>query len=890
MKPRKILKSLVITIAALTVAGVIGIGLLFTPLAKDLRSQLVSSLLAAALDRPVLIAGETDFELSRLLYITATDVSLGRLRAPVSAVRHHHVGRIRVGLAPLPILSGQLQLGGVVLTGARILVANDPKPVETGRAPWSLEDLAGMPTRLLKDPISDELEVRDFKILVPDDRNGWGTTLNIEEFVSSTADNGTRLGMRLKGKIGKTRISASGKFPNPKINEAAQTGPYEATIELPGLQLRHDGSVDLTGSFARIEADITATSQSLGDFLELLQLQRVLEGTGELKARVTGTVLAPRAQDIDLAVELDDTSSLTVQGNIANVAGMNGVELDFDVNTPQAQNAPDTPTSIYDIHLEGFSGTLLGNPRDYYLENFTIRTNAASGELSKIGPIWIERITRNEDGLLGLKGIRVLSGPIEDPVFDLSGNMNDTLQLKGFDLAGTVNLRFADILDKVPADNAEKLGRLKGEIVITDAPGILRVDRLDAKITGTDLLSLHVWKDNKAPTGTDLPSLNADLDIPDFDTYSALFGLPPKNVGPLSYRGSLEIGDRSLRLSGVSKIGKTETEADIVADSKNGRPHLSGSVYSKLLHLVDLRKAADLRALAELPDDVELELTQNYLDQLGIDMDIQVDQIAGGGKAVSGLKTKLLYAENAVRLDPFQVSYLGGTIKAAVGFRTDDPKSAISLKGRIDKLKMGTILKQLGLPQAVTGSLNLSFDLTGQGPSAPAFARTISGKAAGSIWGGSISNRVIDLLGQSVVSWMFGGRGKNQSAKLVCAVLPLRFKNGAGTSRNMIVETENVQIVGGGSFDMRKDAIDIAFRPRPKKREAVNITTSFAMRGKLSDPQVVVLEGGGAGRVVGEVVTAPISLLGKLFSSAEADKKHAAKHQPCVLPKASGPK
>lgn len=891
MKKRKLLSRLAKTIGVFLVATTVAIGFLLSPLAKNLRSQLLSSVLSAALDRPVQIGGETQFELAKLLYVTATDVSLGRQRTPKGAIRQHHIQKIRVGLEPLPILFGNLEVGGVVLTGARILVESAPENSQGERPAWSFEELASLPSRLLKDPVSDELEVRDLRILIPDETNGWGTTINIREFFSRAVDNGTRLALRLDGTIGSNDVTASGSFPNPKSSEASPKGPFETTIMLPGLVLRHQGDIDFTGQFARMNATVSARTDSLGEFLELLRLQRVLEGKGEIRADISGLITAPVARNIALTVDFDDTSALRIAGHITNVFAFSGVELDFDVEMPAAAD-PNLrqPASIYDIRLSGFNGTFLGNPRDYYLEDLNIRTNAASGELSKIGPIWIDRITRDAEGLLGLNGIRVLSGPRDAPYFDLSGNLADTLRLKGIDLSGSVNLRFADILDKVPADQAHKLGRLKGEVVISDAKGSLRIDKLDAIVTETDLLSLRIWKEEGSPSDGTEARLNADLVISDFDAYSALFGKPAKNVGKLSYKGYLEFGDKSVGLSGISQLGQTVTETDILATSRNRQPFISGSVSSKLLHLTDVAKAAELRSMVNLPDDIELDLTKNYIDTLVADLDIRVDRIAGGGKAVSGLKTRFRYAENSVQLDPFQVSYLGGTIKAALGFRTDQENSPLSLKGRIEKLKMGTILKQLGLPQAVTGSLNLSFDLIARGSTAGKMVQSLSGSAAGSIWGGQISSRVIDLLGQSVVSWMFGKGGREHPAKLVCAVLPLRFKNGSGSARNLVVETDNVQIVGGGAFDMARDTIDIAFKPRPKRREAVNITTSFALRGKLSAPEVVILEGGGAGRVVGEVVTAPITLLGRLFANPEADRKHAAKHRPCVLPKASGPK
>ena len=170
--------------------------------------------------------------------------------------------------------------------------------------------------------------------------------------------------------------------------------------------------------------------------------------------------------------------------------------------------------------------------------------------------------------------------------------------------------------------------------------------------------------------------------------------------------------------------------------------------------------------------------------------------------------------------------------------------------------------------------------LTGVATSAMGFAKSMSGSFRGSLWGGTLPGRVIDLTGLNLVSWLFSGSGAN--AKLVCAVLPLSFKNGVASTKSLIIETENVQIVGGGTINLKKSAFDLTFVPRAKRKQLVETVSPFELKGPFGDPKLTI-RNAGAGRAVGEIVALPLNLLGQIFGGgAPADEKI----KPCTLPKA----
>lgn len=115
--------------------------------------------------------------------------------------------------------------------------------------------------------------------------------------------------------------------------------------------------------------------------------------------------------------------------------------------------------------------------------------------------------------------------------------------------------------------------------------------------------------------------------------------------------------------------------------------------------------------------------------------------------------------------------------------------------------------------------------------------------------------------------------------RLTCADTSLAFKQGVGKIEKLVIETENVQLVGGGAINLKDERINIAFQPRPIHKKILEMASPFVVAGPLSSPKISLKPGGAGSRAVAETVTLPLHLLGALLGSgtAKADRK------PCVV-------
>jgi hypothetical protein len=200
---------------------------------------------------------------------------------------------------------------------------------------------------------------------------------------------------------------------------------------------------------------------------------------------------------------------------------------------------------------------------------------------------------------------------------------------------------------------------------------------------------------------------------------------------------------------------------------------------------------------------------------------------------------------------------------------------------------MSSVLKELGLDPVVTGTLHASFDLVAAGRSARAAFRSASGSLTASLWGGSIGTARLDLAGLGVPRWLLGRKRPSGRANIVCAIVPLKLKNGRATSGSIVIETDDVQVVGHGAIDFRNDTIELIFQPQPKRKDLINIVTPFAIKGKLSSPKIEIQKGGVPIRAVEEVVALPLNLLGLIVKGRQRNVttkgRQQTKHKPCQI-------
>ena len=428
------------------------------------------------------------------------------------------------------------------------------------------------------------------------------------------------------------------------------------------------------------------------------------------------------------------------------------------------------------------------------------------------------------------------------------------------------------------------MGRLKGTISIADIDGTIGIEELSGRLEDTDLIELAFGLVVGQIRRLDDIAFRTDVRIPNLNAFSVAIGGSVESQESAHFAGDLMLSGAVARATGEASIGRTDIDADLQTRGVEGATLLSGRISSPLLRLSDIGTAIDLFSRPDT-EGIDLEIDDEIKESFQADVLFDFGRITGSRKATGKASGRFSYADLQVKLEGLSLGYLGGTISGDFtgDFRRATP--AYHANGRIREWQMGRFLGEMGISAPISGVLYVDVDARAHGKAAKSLLNSLTGSVTVSLWNGTVPGRLLDLTGLNLVSWMFAKR--SDETKIVCTVVPLHFRNGEASGKNVIIETDNVQIVGGGWIDFPDDTFELSFLPRPKRQQAVNVVSPFTLHGSFADPELKLEEGKGA-RIVAEVVSLPFNLIGRLFTG---NKPIDAGQRPCVLPtRSSGPR
>ncbi len=308
-------------------------------------------------------------------------------------------------------------------------------------------------------------------------------------------------------------------------------------------------------------------------------------------------------------------------------------------------------------------------------------------------------------------------------------------------------------------------------------------------------------------------------------------------------------------------------------------PRLPGSIHAKDLHLDDLIAAREVAELFSGPEIDAVKLREDVKKETRLSLELSADAVEGGQQKTGGLKAHLVYAKSRLRVSPVDLAYLGGHIKGDVRVDFSHAPPALKLGAAVRRLSLDRLFRRLDIAPAASGPLDLDLAVRAKGADLHALLASMSGQASGSIRGGSLADRTINLAGQHIVEWMFT-RTADGGAPLLCFVARFDFNDGIGTARQLVFETDKVQAAGGGTLNLRKETMDFVFTPRPKQNQLIGKVGHVDVSGPLSRPKVKLADGAVAAKVVGDTIGLPFHLLGSIIG---AGGRPLPGHKPCVV-------
>jgi hypothetical protein len=846
-----------------------GFALLHFPALEDARSRIAANLLSSYLGEAVVVNGDVDVTLGRTIDVAVQGVGSAAAGSEPSAPTAP-VGTMRMSFSLDAALRGRLDLTALDLSSVRLIIdaaaAGPPKETLGRRVSSAVE-------RVLSSPLIRSLSLTDVRILRINDPAGWNGSLFFDTVTSRETDRGSAVSLDAKGSLHGQAFTFSGSLPDLSTAPGAEReGNLSLKLAFKGIEAGLDGRLAQEVEGLTLAARLDLTSPSLGDVQDVLKLARVVAGTGTLGMALDGALAKLAIGSAKLRIETAEGRVYEADGGIADMWAADGIDLGFAAKLlpPGAEKGK----SRFDLAPRSIQGRVSSKEGGFEIDEVIVETGLASVELEKIGPIRIGEIVRDEKGHLRLEDIRLVQGDPKDPTLDLAGNLNDALELRDFSLEGDFKLRMALLLTGRP--DATGVGAVRGKVAMSDASGHLRLKTLDAKLEGTDLMALSL---RLAEGGKSGDRIGLKFDLPDLGRLASVLGRKASAGLRIAFDGTIGATGGAATLAGSGRVGKTVLKGRMGIAAPKGKPEITGNIRAKDLHLDDAIAAREVPNLFSDRQIDAVKLRKRVQEEATLSLDISADAVESSGGSAGGLKARLVYAKSRLRVSPLDLLYLGGSIKGEVDADLAPSPPVLRLEAAVRKLSLEQLFKRLDKVPAASGPLDLDLAVTANGTDLHALLASMSGQVSGSIKGGSLADRTINLAGQTIIGWMFT-RSADGSAPLVCFVTRFDFKDGIGNTRKLVLETDKVQAAGAGTLNLRNDTMDFVFKPRAKRNDLVGTVGPVHVSGPLSKPETTLTDGTAAAKVVGETIGLPFHLLGSIIG---ANGKPSPEHKPCVV-------
>lgn len=211
-----------------------------------------------------------------------------------------------------------------------------------------------------------------------------------------------------------------------------------------------------------------------------------------------------------------------------------------------------------------------------------------------------------------------------------------------------------------------------------------------------------------------------------------------------------------------------------------------------------------------------------------------------GQEGVSTLNSQFQMKSGDLRLGPVKLFYGKGYADVTATMDAIDAPDWLRVTGQTGGWDFGNILNALGADIGAYGTLNGTFDLTGHKASAKEFVSSMHGKATIDMRDGRLSTGLIELAGLGVLPWLFSQERRQGYSDVVCLKSVLDIANGRIETRETVLETQRVQLVGSGMIDVPGDTISFAVEPRPIGQPLSRSAWPIEVSGSLKSPDVKV--------------------------------------------------
>ena len=718
--------------------------------------DVIESMVTEATGREFRIEGDLDLDLLPTVRLQVDELKLANAEWG-SEPSMAEIGHFMAALRPASLLFGPLEVVGLELSDASVLVESDAE----GQSNWTFppeeedgdvgedEEQAQGGERGGLAIIFDDVDIEN--ILVTRRAPGAEDQIYRLDELTVEPDSADRMVLAGAGSILELPLTLNGEVGTRQGLAEVGAADYTLVLALGDLAIDLTGSRVAVGSDGTSRLEAVVRSEDLAQFLASVGVESTLAAPLSLAADVTAIEDGLRA---DLKTSLGD---VTTSAEIAVRAG----EVSFDGEL--------SPLDKLGAMLE-----VAGLPAAALTFKGALVAAAGNMQVNDV------RLATGDTSL-------TVSGTLA------SGEGGSSLQV------AASGESLADLLTTLPALPFDVSAAL------ALAPAGVRVDPLQARFGSSDLAG-SVSLDTGEPGALQADLVAKRLDLAEFSTGD--------EVDP---------GTEQPAAGAEEAAGGGQAE---VSDSESAES--SGKYVFR-----------------------DEPLPFEMLQQRQMDVTLSVDTLVSSGVTLENLKAAASLHEGALDATADFTTLNGGKSANRIQLKTAGEQADLVADIKVRDIRVNIASGDVKSPEDIP-PISITVEVTSSGGTPRALAANSNGSVLVTMAPGVIEAGVLGAVSGDILAQLFSAVNplaeQDPTSRLECGIVAVDIKDGLADVEPLMVQSEKLLIVAGGTLDLNTEKLNFEFNTKPREGVGVSadmfVTPFVSLEGTLASPRIGMNETG----------------------------------------------
>jgi uncharacterized protein involved in outer membrane biogenesis len=226
-----------------------------------------------------------------------------------------------------------------------------------------------------------------------------------------------------------------------------------------------------------------------------------------------------------------------------------------------------------------------------------------------------------------------------------------------------------------------------------------------------------------------------------------------------------------------------------------------------------------------------------WLELVDADLVLEADRVSGtAGFELDEVRVSIQLQDGRLEIPEFAVGYEAGTIRTQAHIDASGALPELALKVDVNDVNLTPLLAQVRQAVEEAGELDASIDVRSRGNHPVEIRSNLTGTvrmvARDGALAGSYSGKFAKNFAMLAVPSILSGR----APRFGCIVFDFEIEKGVANARELIIESDEVSVLGSGTVDFGADAFDIILIPKVHKPGLVSLSAAVKVSGPLADP------------------------------------------------------